>query len=322
MEKDYIFKLIQLRRDTEENFINSGVVLAAGEPGYATDTGAFKIGDGESTWSQLDRLDKNKNLIGTWDCTGQSDFTSLENILPIGAGAMVRVVGTSRTINGVTYRDGDDLFFLEDVTDVSQLSADTESLMKIDNTHVGEFDNQNMTGEIFNSYAGATKNSAWGEYSHAEGSTNNAYGAGSHAEGVSNTVSGQAAHVEGYGNNAGAPHSHAEGNNNTVATSANGAHVSGQNNKANSQYSFVTGVGNNSKYDYETVVGRYASDSGLRSRDTVFAVGAGIDSNNRFTALAIGTDGNVRIAGGLFVDNEQIVAYPPITTAQIDDLFQ
>jgi hypothetical protein len=320
--KDYTFKLIQLRRDTEENFFSNNTILAAGEPGYATDSNAFKIGDGVRPWSELDRLDKNKNLIGTWDCTNQNNFTSLSDMLPIEAGVMVRVTGTSTTINGVTYRSGDDLFFLKDVTRVDQLGADTDVLMKIDNTHVGEFDNYNSTGEIFNSYSGEDKNHAYGEYSHAEGVGNVAGGTAAHAEGSHSSAFGEAAHAEGSGNQAVADYSHAEGTGNTVTASAQGAHVSGTDNTANNPYAFVTGVGNESRYSYETVVGRYASNGGLRGRDVVFSVGAGSSDANRFTALVVDTNGNVRIAGGLYVNAEQIIPYPRITEAQIDTLFQ
>lgn len=45
---------IILRRDTSENWSNNNPVLLSGEPGYETDTGYLKIGDGVSTWQQLE----------------------------------------------------------------------------------------------------------------------------------------------------------------------------------------------------------------------------------------------------------------------------
>lgn len=52
---------IQLRRDTEENWVSNNPILAAGEIGFSsdafysgTDQQRFKIGDGYQTWSQLD----------------------------------------------------------------------------------------------------------------------------------------------------------------------------------------------------------------------------------------------------------------------------
>lgn len=45
---------IQLRRGTASTWASNGtVVLAAGEPGFETDTGKFKVGDGSTQWDSL-----------------------------------------------------------------------------------------------------------------------------------------------------------------------------------------------------------------------------------------------------------------------------
>jgi hypothetical protein len=44
---------ILLRRDSSENWASSNTVLMAGEPGYVTDTGELKIGDGVTVWNSL-----------------------------------------------------------------------------------------------------------------------------------------------------------------------------------------------------------------------------------------------------------------------------
>jgi len=44
---------IQVRRDTAANWTTINPILASGEPGFETDTGRTKIGNGTSTWSQL-----------------------------------------------------------------------------------------------------------------------------------------------------------------------------------------------------------------------------------------------------------------------------
>lgn len=49
---------IQFRRGTAKEWRKANPVLAAGEPGYETDTGKSKIGDGKRKWKRLDyRLD-------------------------------------------------------------------------------------------------------------------------------------------------------------------------------------------------------------------------------------------------------------------------
>lgn len=44
---------IKFRRDTAANFTSSNPTLAAGEPGFETDTGKLKVGDGTTAWSSL-----------------------------------------------------------------------------------------------------------------------------------------------------------------------------------------------------------------------------------------------------------------------------
>jgi len=45
---------ILLRRDSSENWATSNTVLMAGEPGYVTNTGELKIGDGITAWDSLE----------------------------------------------------------------------------------------------------------------------------------------------------------------------------------------------------------------------------------------------------------------------------
>lgn len=45
---------IQLRNDTAANWTSADPVLAQGEFGIENDTGKVKLGDGVSTWSELD----------------------------------------------------------------------------------------------------------------------------------------------------------------------------------------------------------------------------------------------------------------------------
>lgn len=44
---------IQLKRDTASNWTSNGPTLAAGEFGFETDTGKFKVGDGSTAWASL-----------------------------------------------------------------------------------------------------------------------------------------------------------------------------------------------------------------------------------------------------------------------------
>lgn len=44
---------IQLRRDTAANWTTANPTLAAGQPGFETDTGRIKIGNGTTAWNSL-----------------------------------------------------------------------------------------------------------------------------------------------------------------------------------------------------------------------------------------------------------------------------
>lgn len=45
---------IRFRRDTSARWIEANPVLAQGEPGFESDTGKFKIGDGDARWLDLE----------------------------------------------------------------------------------------------------------------------------------------------------------------------------------------------------------------------------------------------------------------------------
>jgi hypothetical protein len=47
------FSKLQLRRDTAANWTSNNPTLSAGEMGFETDTGAFKIGTGAAVWTAL-----------------------------------------------------------------------------------------------------------------------------------------------------------------------------------------------------------------------------------------------------------------------------
>ena len=58
---------IQIRRDTATNFASTNPTLAAGELGYETDTGKFKIGDGVTAWTSISSY-----VLGTSGYSGAS----------------------------------------------------------------------------------------------------------------------------------------------------------------------------------------------------------------------------------------------------------
>jgi hypothetical protein len=69
MEETQVAFSIQLRRDTSANWGSVNPVLLRGEPGFETDTGKLKIGDGNTAWNTLDYFGgeegSSENLPGT-----------------------------------------------------------------------------------------------------------------------------------------------------------------------------------------------------------------------------------------------------------------
>ena len=49
---------IQIRRDSAADWTTENPTLADGQPGYETDTGRLKIGDGSTAWTSLSYFDK------------------------------------------------------------------------------------------------------------------------------------------------------------------------------------------------------------------------------------------------------------------------
>ena len=67
---------IKLRRDTAANWTATNPVLAQGEPGFETDTGYMKIGDGTTAWASLDYFGGSSG--GTVTSVGLSVPTGLQ----------------------------------------------------------------------------------------------------------------------------------------------------------------------------------------------------------------------------------------------------
>lgn len=65
---------IQFRVDQSATWISVNPVLKDGEPGFAEDTGEFKIGDGETPWNELQSRIPNADELAAL----QSSIAALE----------------------------------------------------------------------------------------------------------------------------------------------------------------------------------------------------------------------------------------------------
>lgn len=90
MSKKLVTKLL-LRRDTSANLAN--IVLAQGEPAYATDTFQFKIGDGTHDWAHLEFYAGNfVSSVSEWFQLSNSGAEP-----PTGSWVQTRLTGTKQT---------------------------------------------------------------------------------------------------------------------------------------------------------------------------------------------------------------------------------
>ena len=55
--------LFQLKRGTAQRWETLNPVLLEGEPGYETDAGGLKIGDGKTAWKELEYLGGSQILM-------------------------------------------------------------------------------------------------------------------------------------------------------------------------------------------------------------------------------------------------------------------
>ena len=76
--------VIKLRRDTAANWTSVNPVLASGEEGYETDTGARKVGNGSTAWNSLDYIRSDSTIYKVRNNTGS---TILKGTLVSATGA-------------------------------------------------------------------------------------------------------------------------------------------------------------------------------------------------------------------------------------------
>jgi hypothetical protein len=103
--------LIQLRSDTANNWSAANPILAAGEPGFESDTGILKIGNGSTAWSGLDAISGGAygaaiNFKGIVSTVGNLPLSSnqVSDAYLVSADSQMRIWNGSAWINVGTLR--------------------------------------------------------------------------------------------------------------------------------------------------------------------------------------------------------------------------
>lgn len=98
MEEQQVADTIQLRRDTATNWSTANSILSQGEPGYETDTGKLKIGDGSTAWTDLSYYEVQTNYTGTvFSFTTDTALTAGDPVVINSGGNVEAVSATSNT---------------------------------------------------------------------------------------------------------------------------------------------------------------------------------------------------------------------------------
>ena len=114
--------LIQIRRDTQANWVNNNPILAAGEIAFSTDQYKIKIGDGTSNWSSLSYMTATPTEI-----TNQIN-AAVSNLIDSAP-------GTLDTLNELAAALNDDPDFFNTVsTNLSNHESDTTNVHGIADT--------------------------------------------------------------------------------------------------------------------------------------------------------------------------------------------
>ena len=187
---------------------------------------------------------------------------------------------------------------------VVKVEADISHIKKIDSKFLelpiapGSGTNSTIENCVAN-YGDNIKNTATGEYSHAEGSSNSADGECSHAEGYGCSASRYCSHAEGENTIANGLCSHAEGS----FSSANGdrSHAEGEATIANGWHSHAEGKNTIANGACQHVQGRYNKEDGTNGW-YAHIVGNGTDDDKRSNAHTLDWSGNAWFAGDVFVN--------------------
>lgn len=99
---------IQLRRDTAADWTSTNPTLSSGEPGFETDTGGMKIGDGVTAWTSLPYHGGTVVDVRTYGAVGDDttdDTAAIQaaiDSLPVNGGAVYIPRGTYKLTSALT----------------------------------------------------------------------------------------------------------------------------------------------------------------------------------------------------------------------------
>lgn len=155
---------IKFRRDTASNFTSNNPTLAAGEPGYETDTGKVKIGDGSTAWTSLAYLVGASGSVTSVDSGGglTGGPVTISGALAVGAGTGITVNPDNVAVNMSAFSttdlsEGANLYYTDARVDARLTSGSVATITTTgDITTTGFFEgdlNGAVTIDVYNNTA-------------------------------------------------------------------------------------------------------------------------------------------------------------------------
>lgn len=150
---------IKFRRDTASNFTSNNPTLAAGEPGFETDSGKVKVGDGINAWTGLNYL------TGTGSVNSVDSGAGLTGGPITNTGALSVGAGTGITVTADAVAVDMSVFDTDDLTEGTTNKYLTAS-------GLATFDTDNLPGGSTNLYLNPTNLGTFNTDDLPQGSTN------------------------------------------------------------------------------------------------------------------------------------------------------
>jgi len=135
---------IRLRRDLAANWVSANPTLAAGEAGFELDTNRVKIGDGSTSWNNLNYI-RSDLTVAVDDSTAQQFYAGRTLNIKGSGDIHTRLTGDTLTISGSTAAQG--ITFLGDDSTGLRIS-DGESLKVVGGTGISTSVSSDSTGDI------------------------------------------------------------------------------------------------------------------------------------------------------------------------------